>query len=81
MPIRALVGSYEQASGILGSAAAAAADAFKRVVISSAHLEPVRDWALRSPLKAIELADDWPTLLIASDSLLAHGNSGVNFGK
>jgi hypothetical protein len=75
VPVRAKVNSFEQAWNILGTADAA--DAFRSLVTSSAQLERARDWALASPTKAIELAIDWSTLLVAYQWLLEHRGSGL----
>lgn len=74
IPGRAIVGSYEQAWRIL--------DAEKRVktfdrVLKAATLPEARAWVLSHPVRAIEMAAEWPAILAARDWLEWNRDSGL----
>ncbi|WP_448261910.1 Wadjet anti-phage system protein JetD domain-containing protein [Microbacterium aurum] len=75
LPVRAVVDTYDRAWRVLGTATDAAAF---RILVDAAGSDPAaREWALRSPLAAVALADEWPTVLIALRWLESHRGSGL----
>ncbi|MDJ1371893.1 Wadjet anti-phage system protein JetD domain-containing protein [Gulosibacter molinativorax] len=70
LPGRALIESYEQAWRMLGVAGRDGdVERFDDVLRRSALIPAARDWVIAHPLKAIELADEWPAILAARDWL------------
>lgn len=74
LPVRAVVDSFEQAWLLLGTATDAAA--FRRLVGASEHVSRAREWALSSPIAAVSLASQWPSVLGAYTWLDEHRGSG-----
>lgn len=75
LPARAVVETYDRAWRLLGAATEAAAF---RSLVEAAHTEPrAREWALRAPIAAIALADEWLTVLAALRWLDARRDSGL----
>lgn len=75
LPVRAVVDTYDRAWQVLGTATDAVV--FRALVDSARSVPEAREWALRSPIAAIELAGEWPTVLAALQWLNANRNSGV----
>jgi hypothetical protein len=74
LPVRAIIDSYEQAAALLG--VSEQLQAYK-AVLSAAEPEPVvHSWVAAKPLRALEVADLWPTLLSAYRWLHAERGSG-----
>ncbi len=63
LPSRAIVESYEQAVALLG--VRDQVRAFKTVLSVSSAEPAVSAWVAANPLRALEVADSWPTLLSA----------------
>lgn len=75
LPVRAVVDTYDRAWRVLGTATDAVA--FRTLVDSARSVPEAREWALQSPIAAVELADEWPTVLAALQWLNANRNSGL----
>jgi len=75
VPVRAVVDTYDRAWRVLGVAADAAA--FRALAEAACTMPPARQWALRSPVAAIALADEWPSVLAALQWLDTHRGSGL----
>jgi hypothetical protein len=74
LPVRAIIDSYEQAAALLG--VSKELQTYK-AVLSAAEPEPVvLAWVAANPLRALEVADLWPTLLYAYRWLHAERGSG-----
>ena len=74
LPVRARVTTYEQAWRLLGVSAEVAA--YQRVLDLSTDLPAVRAWVVTHPLRALEVADEWETVLAAYRWLDASRGSG-----
>lgn len=74
VPVRAVIGSFEQAWLLLGTATDAAA--FREILDASVTVPPVREWALASPLVATAVAEEWSAMLAAYSWLDGHRGSG-----
>ncbi|WP_454129361.1 Wadjet anti-phage system protein JetD domain-containing protein [Microbacterium aurum] len=75
VPVRAVVDTYDRAWRVLGTATDAAA--FRALIDAADDHPAAREWALRSPLAAVALADEWRTVRIALRWLDAHRGSGL----
>ncbi|WP_448255927.1 Wadjet anti-phage system protein JetD domain-containing protein [Microbacterium aurum] len=75
VPVRAVVDTYDRAWRVLGTATDAAA--FRALIDAADDHPAAREWALRSPLAAVALADEWRTVLIALRWLESHRGSGL----
>ncbi len=74
LPSRARVTDYDEAWALLGVVADVAAfDAVRSLTASDAEASA---WVLQQPLRAIELAPQWPTILTALSWLREHRGSG-----
>jgi hypothetical protein len=74
LPSRAIVESYEQAIALLSVGDQVRA---YKILLSAVALEPsVSAWVAANPLRALEVADSWPTLLSAYRWLRAARGSG-----
>ena len=74
LPNRAIIESYEQAVALLG--VSDQLQAYKAVMSAVAPEPVVSAWVAANPLRALEVADLWPTLLSAYRWLHAERNSG-----
>ena len=73
LPSRAIIDSYEQAAALLGFGDQVRA---YKTVLSAVAIEPaVSAWVAANPLRALEVADLWPSLLSAYQ--LAAGRAGL----
>ncbi|MBU3995645.1 MAG: hypothetical protein KKF42_07710 [Actinobacteria bacterium] len=78
LPGRAVVESYAQAWRLLGvDGARGDVAVFDGVLAAAAGVPAAREWALAHPLRAIELAEEWPAILAAHDWLEWHRDSGL----
>ena len=75
IPVRAVVETFAQAWALLG--VARAVRTFDDLLAPAGQCPAVRDWVLRRPLVALELAGDWPALLAAYAWLDANRGSGA----
>lgn len=77
LPRRAVVDSFEQAARLLGAGGrGGAVEAFDDVRRLSVTIPAAHEWVLANPLRAIELAAEWPAILAARDWLDWHRGSG-----
>ena len=74
LPRRAIIESYEQAWRLLGVRREVAA--YDGVLEETADEPVLREWAGHHPLAAVELAGEWPRLIVAYRWLDAHRGSG-----
>lgn len=77
LPGRAVVDTFEQAVRLLAvggpGGAVAVFDEVRRI---SAAIPAAHEWVLTNPLRAVELAGEWPAILAARDWLDWHRDSG-----
>lgn len=77
LPGRAVIDTFEQAVRLLGvGGPGGAVAAFDEVLRISARIPAAQDWVLANPLRAVELAGEWPAILAARDWLDWHRGSG-----
>ncbi len=74
LPSRAIVESYEQAVALVG--VGDRVRMYKTVLSVAAAEQAVSAWVAANPLRALEVADSWPTLLSAYRWLRAARGSG-----
>jgi len=73
VPVRATIGSYEQAWAVLG--VARVVSSFDELLdLARAH-PPIRSWIVANPHRALELAPQFPQLIAAYDWLDSHRQS------
>lgn len=78
LPGRALIDSYAQAWRVLAvDGGRGEVAVFEEVLRAAVGVPAAHDWALTHPLRAIELAGDWPAILAARDWLEWHRDSGL----
>ena len=75
IPVRAVINDFAQAWELLG--VQPAVRLHTELLEQSAAAPRLRDWAATHPLRALELADDWPQLLAAYRWLEQSRGSGV----
>lgn len=63
VPVRAIVGSYEQAAALLG--VNDQLRAYKSVLSVVADEPRVRDWVAAQPMRALQVTEGWPEILSA----------------
>ncbi|MHA3723927.1 Wadjet anti-phage system protein JetD domain-containing protein [Leucobacter sp. HY1910] len=82
LPGRAIIESYDQAWRVLAQAQTAGfeqrhtVEAFGEVLRLAAHVPEAHAWALAHPLRATQIAPEWPAILRARDWLDWHRGSG-----
>ncbi|QIM15634.1 hypothetical protein G7067_03120 [Leucobacter insecticola] len=78
VPARAVFTSRAQLWRALGVGGAAGAVArFDDMLAAAALVPAARDWLLQHPIRALDIADDWPAILAARDWLDWHRDSGL----
>lgn len=75
LPVRARVGSFVQAFGLLGTASTA--NRYRVLVAEAPTGSPAERWAQENPLRALAVAHDWTAILTAVDRLEASRGSGL----
>lgn len=75
VPVRAVVDTYDRAWRVLDTATEAVI--FNTLVEAARTVPEAREWALRSPVAAVALAAEWPTLLAALQWLGENRDSGL----
>ena len=75
LPGRAIVRSYEQAWRLLG--VREDVRRFDGVLAATAGRPAVTDWVVAHPLRAVSLAEEWPSILTALESLDWNAGTGL----
>lgn len=78
VPARAVLTSRSQLWRVLGVGGARGAVArYDELLAEARHVPTAHAWALQHPIRALDLADDWPAILAARDWLDWNRGSGV----